>query len=97
MPDLCARFFRGPQNLRGVLRDFLARQVDAGALVIDDIDLASGQFLDLASVSFFKFRLFGTMAEAPSHEEISRVIKGATRVFMAAYGCHNRAVIGKAP
>jgi AcrR family transcriptional regulator len=93
MPDLCSRFFRGPQNLRSVLQDFLSRHVDAGTLVIDDIELAAGQFLDLASGSFFKFRLFGTMAEAPSHEEMSRVIKGAIRVFMAAYGCHNKPVI----
>jgi AcrR family transcriptional regulator len=86
MPELCSRFFRGPQNLRGVLQDFLVRQVTAGALVIDDIDLASGQFLDLASGSFFKFRLFGTMPEAPPREEIDRVIRGAIRVFLAAYG-----------
>ncbi|MGE7367567.1 TetR/AcrR family transcriptional regulator [Neorhizobium sp. NPDC001467] len=86
MPDLCARFFRGPQNLRGVLQDFLTRHVEAGTLVIDDIDLASGQFLDLASGSFFKFRLFGTMPEAPPRPQIERVIHGAIQVFMAAYG-----------
>ncbi len=86
MPDLCARFFRGPQNLRTVLQDFLTLHVEAGSLEVDDIDLASGQFLDLASGSFFKFRLFGTMPEAPPREEIERVIRGAIRVFMAAYG-----------
>ncbi len=86
MPDLCARFFRGPQNLRTVLQDFLTLHVKVGTLVIDDIDLASGQFLDLASGSFFKFRLFGTMPEAPPRQEIERVIRGAIHVFMAAYG-----------
>ncbi|AYD02327.1 TetR/AcrR family transcriptional regulator [Neorhizobium sp. NCHU2750] len=96
MPALCSRFFRGPQNLRTVLHDYLERGVAAGTLDIDDLDLASGQYLDLASGSFFKYRLFGTMQNAPSREEIDRVIRGAIRVFMAAYGPHNRSLIAKA-
>ena len=95
MPALCSRFFRGPQNLRTVLHDYLERGVAAGTLEIDDLDLASGQFLDLASGSFFKFRLFGTMPEPPSRDEIDRVIRGAIRVFMAAYASHNKSVIAK--
>ena len=86
MPDLCRRFFKGPENLRTVLCDFLQHQVDIDSLAIDDLDLAAGQFLDLSSGGFFKFRLFGTMDAPPSQAEIDRVIKGAVRVFMAAYG-----------
>lgn len=86
MPVLCQRFFKGPENLRTVLHDYLKRYVDAGKLKIDDLDLAAGQFLDLASGSFFKFRLFGSMTEPPSKSEMERVISGAIRVFMAAYG-----------
>ncbi|CAN7223355.1 TetR/AcrR family transcriptional regulator [Pararhizobium sp. LjRoot235] len=86
MPALCQRFFKGPENLRAVVREFLEYKVAAGSLNIDDIDLAAGQFLDLASGSFFKLRLFGTMETAPRPEEIDRVISGAVRVFMAAYG-----------
>ncbi|NLS05373.1 TetR/AcrR family transcriptional regulator [Rhizobium sp. P32RR-XVIII] len=86
MPVLCQRFFKGPENLRTVLHDYLKRYVDAGKLKIDDLDLAAGQFLDLASGSFFKFRLFGSMPEPPSKLEMERVISGAIRVFMAAYG-----------
>jgi AcrR family transcriptional regulator len=96
MPDLCSRFFRGPQNLRTVLHDYLERGVTMGTLEIDDLDLASGQFLDLASGSFFKFRLFGTMPQPPSRQEIERVIRGAIRVFMAAYASSNKSVIAKA-
>lgn len=95
MPALCSRFFRGPQNLRTVLHDYLERAMALGTLEIDDLDLAAGQYLDLVSGSFFKFRLFGTMAEAPSRQEIDRVIRGAIKVFMAAYGCNNKPVIGK--
>ncbi len=86
MPDLCKRFFKGPENLRTVIQEFLEHQVDIGSLKIDDFDLAAGQFLDLSSGGFFKFRLFGTMETAPPPEEIDRVISGAVRVFMAAYG-----------
>lgn len=86
MPDLCKRFFKGPENLRTVIQEFLEHQVDIGSLEIDDFDLAAGQFLDLSSGGFFKFRLFGTMETAPPPEEIDRVISGAVRVFMAAYG-----------
>jgi AcrR family transcriptional regulator len=86
MPALCQRFFRGPENLLTVIREFLSRHIDTGELQIDDLDLAAAQFLDLASGGFFKLRLFGTMETAPSHEHIDRVIQGAVRVFMAAYG-----------
>jgi AcrR family transcriptional regulator len=95
MPELCSRFFKGPQNLRTVLHEYIVRQVAKGRLVIDDTDLAAGQYLDLASGSFFKFRLFGTMPEPPSPEEMARVIRGAIRVFMAAYGRNNEPVIAK--
>jgi AcrR family transcriptional regulator len=93
MPDLCRRFFRGPENLRTVMRDFLARRVEEGELVIDDVELAAGQYIDLVSGGYFKVRLFGSMEDAPSDEEIHRTIQGAVRVFMAAYGCHNKPVI----
>ena len=86
MPVLCQRFFKGPENLRTIMRDFLERHIAEGRFEIDDIDLAAGQFLDLASGSFFKFRLFGSMPEPPSEAERKRVIDGAIRVFMAAYG-----------
>lgn len=96
MPALCSHFFRGPQNLRTVLHDYLERRIESGELTkIEDLDLATGQFLDLVSGSFFKYRLFGTMAQAPSREEIDRVIRGAIRVFMAAYGPHDESVIAE--
>ena len=60
---------------------------------LDDIELAAGQYIDLVSGGYFKVRLFGSMEDAPSDEEIHRTIQGAVRVFMAAYGCHNKPVI----
>jgi AcrR family transcriptional regulator len=86
MPHLCQRFFSGPENIRTVLREFLAVQVAAGRFEIDDIDLAARQFLELCGGSFFKLRLFGDMEAPPPQEEMNRVVSGAIRVFIAAYG-----------
>ncbi|TQX82731.1 MULTISPECIES: TetR/AcrR family transcriptional regulator C-terminal domain-containing protein, partial [unclassified Rhizobium] len=47
---------------------------------------AYGQYLDLCSGSFFKLRLFGTMNAPPEDVEIERVIRGAVKTFLAAYG-----------
>jgi AcrR family transcriptional regulator len=88
MPQLCQRFFKGPENLRTILCDFLQQHVAAGKLEIDDLDLAAGQFLDLASGSFFKLRLFGSMDRPPPPSEIDRVARGAIRMFLATYGRH---------
>ncbi len=86
MPHLCQRFFTGPENIRTVLKDFLTSQVEAGRFEIDDIELAARQFLELCSGGFFKLRLFGDMDAPPPREEVDRVVNGAIRVFIAAYG-----------
>ncbi|MBO9102067.1 TetR/AcrR family transcriptional regulator (plasmid) [Rhizobium sp. K1/93] len=86
MPSLCTRIFKGPENLRSVLQDFLLRHSKEGDLEIDDLELAAGQYLDLCSGSFFKLRLFGTMNAPPEDVEIERVIRGAVKTFLAAYG-----------
>jgi len=90
MPVLCQRFFKGPENLHTVLQEFLRRHMATGRLEIDDLDLAAGQYLDLASGSFFKQRLFGSMEDVPSQAEIERVINGAVRTFMLAFGAREK-------
>ena len=90
MPVLCKRFFKGPENLRTVLQDFLQQHMATGRLDIDDMELAAAQFLDLSSGSFFKLRLFGSMEEAPPQAEIERVINGAVRTFIAAFGTRQK-------
>jgi len=90
MPSLCQRFFTGPDNLRTVLRGFLERKAEAGSVDIDDFDLAARQFLEMASGGYFKLRLFGDMDQPPSKEEIDYVVRGAVRVFLAAYGAKGR-------
>lgn len=87
MPKLSQRFFTADSfNVRTVLEDFIRRQVSEGALVVDDVSMAARQFIDLATATFLKLRLFGDMNDAPDEKEIDRVVSAAVSVFLAAYG-----------
>jgi len=98
MPGLCRQFFNSPSiNVRTVLDDFIKRHVALGNLNVEDTDLAARQFIDMTSGTFFKFRLFGDLEGVPPREELDRAVKGAIRVFMAAYANHDASVIAKTP
>jgi AcrR family transcriptional regulator len=97
MPKLCRRFFHSPANVRTVLDDFIKRHVALGTLKVEDTDLAARQFIDLASGTFFKFRLFGDLDDVPPQEELDRVVRSAIRMFMATYRGHDISVNGKSP
>ena len=87
MPKLSQRFFvAAPNNVRVVLRDFLQNHVDQGTLRTDDVDLAARQFIELATGTFFKMRLFGESSGDIPHEDANHVLSSAIEVFMAAYG-----------
>jgi AcrR family transcriptional regulator len=87
MPNLSKRFFQGDAlDARIALEQFLKRQIANGTLAIDDVELAARQFVELSSGIFMKMRLFGHMSSPPPEDEISRVIEGAVKVFLAAYG-----------
>ncbi|MCA1969605.1 MAG: TetR/AcrR family transcriptional regulator C-terminal domain-containing protein, partial [Rhizobium sp.] len=75
-----------PSNARSVLEAFIRQQVDKGVLKTEDPDLAARQFIDLATGTFFKQRLFGEMIETPTREDRDRVIDSAVSVFLCAYG-----------
>jgi AcrR family transcriptional regulator len=87
MPKLSQRFFvAAPNNVRVVLRDFLQHHVEQGTLVVDDVDLAARQFIELATGTFFKMRLFGELAGDTPPQDADHVLSSAIAVFMAAYG-----------
>jgi AcrR family transcriptional regulator len=79
MPRLCQRFLATPGNARNVLKEYLVRQVAEGTLVVDDADLAARQFIDLATGSYFKQRLFGEQVELTDNAEIERIVASAGR------------------
>lgn len=86
MPHLAERFFsEAPENGYTVLKAYLDRQVLAGALDIDNTEMAARQFIEMAQAGLFKHRLFGGMCSAPPREQIETTVAAAVRVFMAAY------------
>ncbi|MFB9949355.1 TetR/AcrR family transcriptional regulator [Rhizobium puerariae] len=97
MPSLCRQFFNSSSmNVRTVLDDFIKRHVALGNIKVEDTDLAARQFIEMASGTFFKFRLFGDLQDVPPQKELDHVVRGAIRVFMAAYGNHDAPVTAKA-
>jgi AcrR family transcriptional regulator len=85
-PTVGRRFFNaGPEHGMRRLAAYLAAQVAAGRLVIDDVDRAALQFLNLAHGRCAKALLFAA-SDQPSEEEFAAVAKSAVEVFFAAYG-----------
>ncbi|WP_046116544.1 TetR/AcrR family transcriptional regulator [Ensifer aridi] len=85
MPRLAQRFFTAtPENGYTVLKAYLDRQVEAGALLIDDTELAAKQFIELSNAGIFKGRLFGMCDTVPA-DRIEKNVASAVRIFLAAY------------
>jgi AcrR family transcriptional regulator len=86
MPEIGAEFWgRGPQVCADRVLSYLEAQKDAGVLDIDDCELATGQFMELAQGGVMRKLLFGII-ETPTHEEIERRVSSAVRLFIKAYG-----------
>ena len=92
MPSLTRGFFQSaPATIRTVLKDLIDREAAKGTLMVEDSDLAARQFIELCSGTFFKFRLFGEMGEAPPPQETDYVVREAIKMFMLRYGAPNAA------
>jgi AcrR family transcriptional regulator len=86
MPQLCRNFLKsGPENARTVLEEFLQKQVDAGHLEIDNVNLAARQFVELTTGTFFKEKLFDQPTSPDIHKEVDMVIESALNMFLLAY------------
>lgn len=87
MPNLCRSFMQfGPENARSVLEAFLQKQVNLGNLHIDNVQLAARQFIELATGTFFKERLFGQPNAEDLEKEVDMVIDSALHLFLLGYG-----------
>jgi AcrR family transcriptional regulator len=85
-PELGREFFEtGPAQVRGRLREFLQKGIDAGKLKIDDIELAVDQFPELCKAGLHMPMAIG-IREKPTEEEIDRVVDSAVDMFLARYG-----------
>ncbi len=85
MPDLGRKFYQaGPAYGISQLAAYLAAQVEAGVLVVEDCEIAAAQFIESCHASLFKPILFN-FAPAPTPAQIERVVRIAVAAFMAAY------------
>ncbi len=90
-PELGQRFYEsGPLMARARLGDYLRAAVARSELVIDDIDLAADQFVHLCNADLHDRLLCGVETRF-AQAEVDRVVTGAVRMFIAAYGSANPA------
>ena len=74
----------GPARGIAKLAAYLAAQVEAGVLVVEDCEIAAAQFMESCHATLFKPILFN-FAPAPSSDRIERAVCIAVKTFMAAH------------
>jgi AcrR family transcriptional regulator len=85
MPELGRRFYeQGPAKGIRKLAAYIAAQVEARVLVVEDCEVAAAQLLEAYQAMLFKSMVFNFVRE-PSEEQIARVVPIAVKVFLAAY------------
>ncbi len=85
-PEIGRRFYNsGPAMAQAALSRFLQAQVEAGALAIDDLELAAAQFPELCKAGLHTKMMMGVKTSV-TDAEIDRVIRGAVETFLARYG-----------
>jgi AcrR family transcriptional regulator len=85
MPEIGRKFYEaGPAVGIARLAAYLATQVDAGVLAVEDCEMAAAQFMESSHAMLFKPIVFN-FAPAPSPEQIERGVRIAVTAFVAAY------------
>jgi AcrR family transcriptional regulator len=91
MPELGRKFYeRGPARGIGKLAAYIAAQVDAGELHVEDCEVAAAQLMESYQAMIFKSMVFN-FAPEPSPQKVERVVRTAVKVFLAAYRTPGRA------
>ncbi len=84
-PELGREFYRtGPKVFHDTLVVYFRQAIARGELEIDDMPLASDQFIKLCHATLFTEMMFG-MRKTASEAEIGRVVDGAVETFLARY------------
>ena len=84
-PEVGRAFYAGgPTIARNALLDYLREQMATGALVIEDVDLAADQFIELCKAQHHVQSLLGLKTDW-SDAEIDHIIRGAVETFLARY------------
>jgi AcrR family transcriptional regulator len=85
MPELGRKFYEsGPARGIAQLAAYIAAQVDAGVLVVEDCEIAAAQLMEAYQAMIFKSMVFNFVRE-PSPQQIERVVRIAIMAFLAAY------------
>ena len=85
MPEIGRRFYTsGPETGIARLAEYLATQVEAGVLAVDDCKIAAAQFMESSHAMLFKPIVFN-FAPAPTQQQVERSVGIAVKVFLAAY------------
>jgi AcrR family transcriptional regulator len=85
MPEIGRKFYEaGPAIGIARLEAYLAAQVEAGVLAIEDCKIAAGQFMESSHAMLFKPIVFN-FAPTPSLEQVEYGVRIAVAVFLAAY------------
>jgi AcrR family transcriptional regulator len=85
MPELGRKFYEaGPAKGIARLADYIAAQVDAGMLVVEDCEIAAAQLMEACQAMLFKSMVFNFVPE-PTPKQIERVVRIAIDAFLAAY------------
>ncbi|MBV8850415.1 MAG: TetR/AcrR family transcriptional regulator [Methylobacteriaceae bacterium] len=79
-----AFFDAGPQYGADRLAAYFSQQVEAGALFIDDVNLAAWQFLEALQGGHLKRMLF-CVCEPPQQDAVEKAVARAVEMFMAVY------------
>ena len=82
-----AVYYAGPTIARNALIDYLSNRMEAGELIIEDLDLAADQFIEMCKASHHIQAMMGVKTDF-TDAEIDRVIRGAVDTFLARYGAN---------
>ena len=95
MPEVGRRFYeRVIEMTINRFKDYLEVHVAAKELAIDDCHLAAAQFMQMCQATLFQPFIFQA-APAPSTEQITKVVKSATRIFLVAYHAREEVANGE--
>lgn len=85
-PELGREFYKsGPRIVHRAISKYLETACARGELKIDDIPLATDQFVELCKADIWGKLVFNVQTDF-SEAERSRIVNGAVATFMARYG-----------
>lgn len=85
-PELGELFYQsGPMAIRAEVRSYLKEATAAGALRVDDFDMASDQFVELCKADLLLRSVFLNERNFPE-EDFDRVARAAVDLFLARFG-----------